>query len=221
MASHIWSASLNTTVGCIFRHLRNVANIDQAVVAEAVKLPASTISKLESGSANITIEYAFALCLFYEITLTEFARIVEMTLVELEKERVFIYLEMSKLEKSKGVDVNDHTVSVKQQVYGRRIIETRSFFGLLKGPDYVVYDDISEVESTNSGLSGAALTSASLAACGGGALATGGSIAIEEEEELELPKLSGKQIYSVLKDFLERIDMNNLGVVNELPNKHI
>lgn len=201
MASHIWSASLNTTVGCIFRHLRNVANIDQAIVAEAVKLPASTISKLESGSANITIEYAFALCLFYDITLTEFARIVEMTLVELEKERVFIYLEMSKLEKSKGVEVKDNTVSVKRRMIGTRTVETRSFFGLLKGPGRIepIYVDETEADSVD----------------------------IEnpekymDEEELELPKLSGKQIYSILKDFLERIDMNSLGVVNELPNKHI
>lgn len=206
MASHIWSASLNTTVGCIFRHLRNVANIDQAVVAEAVKLPTSTISKLESGSTNITIEYTFALCLFYEITLTEFARVVEMTLVELEKERVFIYLEMSKLEKSKGVEVKDNTVSVKRRLVGTRVIETRSFFGLLKGPEYIheIYeDDINETESGTD------------------------SVAIENpenhvnEEELELPKLSGKQIYSVLKDFLERIDMNNLGNVNKVPDKHI
>lgn len=201
MASHIWSASLNTTVGCIFRHLRNVANIDQAIVAEAVKLPASTISKLESGSANITIEYAFALCLFYDITLTEFARIVEMTLVELEKERVFIHLEMSKLEKSKGVEVKDNTVSVKRRMIGTRTVETRSFFGLLKGPGRIepIYVDETEADSVD----------------------------IEnpekymDEEELELPKLSGKQIYSILKDFLERIDMNSLGVVNELPNKHI
>ena len=92
MAAYICSASLNSVVGCIFRHLRNISDVGQLELADITNLPASTISKIESGSINITVELIFMLCSYYQISLTEFFKILETAIQSLYEDKVFIYL---------------------------------------------------------------------------------------------------------------------------------
>ena len=214
MASYIWSASLNMTAGCIFKHFRHVSNMDQATAAEISKLPASTISKLESGSANITIEHIFILCGIYKISLRDFAQVVELAVLELQKEKVFTYLEKSE---SESLKIKEHTV---------------------------VVDTDNSLLSLGAGAAGfaalLAVAPAALLGVGIGSVATPLALAAlsrykgnkskkniestniepeiteveteSEHEKIELPKLSSKQIYSLLKDFLENEAMKGIAV---------
>lgn len=139
MAAYICSASLNSVVGCIFRHLRNISDVGQLELADITNLPASTISKIESGSINITVELIFMLCSYYQISLTEFFKILETAIQSLYEDKVFIYLT-----KTESVTIKENTISM---------------------------DKATSVASAGA-LSGAKLTSASLAAMGGGAIAS-------------------------------------------------
>lgn len=107
MAAYISSASLNSVVGCVFRHLRNISDVGQLELAEITNLPASTISKIESGSINITIELIFMLCSYYQISLTEFFKILETAIESLHDDKVFIYLT-----KTEFVTIKEHTISM-------------------------------------------------------------------------------------------------------------
>lgn len=139
MAAYICSASLNSVVGCIFRHLRNISDVGQQELADITNLPASTISKIESGSINITVELIFMLCSYYQISLTEFFKVLETAIQSLYEDKVFIYLT-----KTESVNIKENTISM---------------------------DKTTSLASARA-LSGAALTSASLAAMGGGAIAS-------------------------------------------------
>lgn len=139
MAAYICSASLNSVVGCIFRHLRNISDVGQLELADITNLPASTISKIESGSINITVELIFMLCSYYQISLTEFFKILETAIQSLYEDKVFIYLT-----KTESVTIKENTISM---------------------------DKATSVASAGA-LSGAKLTSASLATMGGGAIAS-------------------------------------------------
>lgn len=107
MAAYISSASLNSVVGCVFRHLRNISDVGQLELAEITNLPASTISKIESGSINITIELIFMLCSYYQISLTEFFKILETAIESLYDDKVFIYLT-----KTEFVTIKENTISM-------------------------------------------------------------------------------------------------------------
>ena len=206
MASYIWSASLNMTAGCIFKHFRHVSNMDQATAAEISNLPASTISKLESGSANITIEHIFILCSTYKVSLSDFARVIELAVIELHKEKVFVYSERS-VEKSEYVVIKDNTVVVKKE---------DSLLSLGAGVGVGIGGIAASVLAAPLGPLGVMLGTA-------GAVAyskyknnnseknkDGDETELNGDEEIKLPKLSSKQIYSVLKDFFESEDLQSL-----------
>lgn len=194
MASYIWCTSLNAATGAVLRHLRNTANKDQATVAEAVNLPTSTISKLESGSANITIEYIYMLCQLYKVSLTNFGTLVELASIELLREKVYIYVE-----KSKYVDLRASTAILNSKSTLSTVSDALSIgtIGMLS------------------------MVSAPIAL--GVGLATAyqrykGNKKIEDKleelkleiDEIELPLISGQQVYKILKDYLEGLDMENL-----------
>lgn len=194
MASYIWCTSLNAATGAVLRHLRNTANKDQATVAEAVNLPTSTISKLESGSANITIEYIYMLCQLYKVSLTDFGTLVELASIELLREKVYIYVE-----KSKYVDLRASTAILNSKSTLSTVSDALSIgtIGMLS------------------------MVSAPIAL--GVGLATAyqkykGNKKIEDKleelkleiDEIELPLISGQQVYKILKDYLEGLDMENL-----------
>ena len=194
MASYIWCTSLNAATGAVLRHLRNTANKDQATVAEAVNLPTSTISKLESGSANITIEYIYMLCQLYKVSLTDFGTLVELASIELLREKVYIYVE-----KSKYVDLRASTAILNSKSTLSTVSDALSIgtIGMLS------------------------MVSAPIAL--GVGLATAyqrykGNKRVEDKleelkleiDEIELPLISGQQVYKILKDYLEGLDMENL-----------
>lgn len=194
MASYIWCTSLNAATGAVLRHLRNTANKDQATVAEAVNLPTSTISKLESGSANITIEYIYMLCQLYKVSLTNFGTLVELASIELLREKVYIYVE-----KSKYVDLRASTAILNSKSTLSTVSDALSIgtIGMLS------------------------MVSAPIAL--GVGLATAyqrykGNKRVEDKleelkleiDEIELPLISGQQVYKILKDYLEGLDMENL-----------
>lgn len=212
MASYIWSASLNMTVGCIFKHFRHVSNMDQAAAAKVSNLPASTISKLESGSANITIEHIFILCATYKISLSDFAKVVELSVLELQKEKVFTYLE-----KTESVEIKENTV----------VVETdNSLLSLGAGAAGAAALLTVAPSLLLVGIAASVATPLALAAlsmyAGSKTKTDMQSTDIEsdsmdlgiksEHEKIELPKLSSKQIYSVLKDFLENEAMQEVNI---------
>lgn len=211
MTSYIWSASLNMTVGCIFKHFRHKSDMDQATAAQISNLPASTISKLESGSANITIEHIFILCGTYKIPLRDFAQVVELAVLELQKEKVFTYLEKSE---SESLKIKEHTV----------IVETdNSLLSLGAGAAGVAALLAISPAALVLGIASVAtpLALAALSRYNGSKSKTNikstniepesTEVEIESEhEKIELPKLSSKQIYSVLKDFLENEAMKDI-----------
>ncbi len=208
MATYIWSAPLNMAVGCIFKHFRILRNSDQAEAAESSGLVASTISKLESGSTNITIEHVFILCAAYKVSLSDFARVIELAVIELHKEKVFVYSEKS-VEKSEYVVIKDNTVVVKTE-------DSLLSLGASTGADIGV--GIGIAASVLAGPLGVMLGVA-----GAGAYSKYKNnnskktkdvtrTELDENEEITLPKLSSKQIYSVLKDFFESEDLQSLNL---------
>lgn len=194
MASYISCTSLNTVTGAILRHLRSTTNKDQATVAESVNLPTSTISKLESGSANITIEYIYMLCHLYEISLTDFARIIELASVELLRQKVYIYVE-----KSESIDLKDGTVVV----HPYSSIKTGAL-GILGGI---------AVMAPPVAL-GVGLITAYQLFKGNKKLEEKLEEVKSKKEDMELTKITGQQVYKALKGYLEGLDMENLA-----PNK--
>lgn len=210
MATYIWSAPLNMAVGCIFKHFRILRNSDQAEAAESSGLVASTISKLESGSTNITIEHVFILCAAYKVSLSDFARVIELAVIELHKEKVFVYSEKS-VEKSEYVVIKDNTVVVKTE-------DSLLSLGASTGADIGVGVGIGIAASVLAGPLGVMLGVA-----GAGAYSKYKNnnskktkdvtrTELDENEEITLPKLSSKQIYSVLKDFFESEDLQSLNL---------
>lgn len=214
MASYIWSASLNMTAGCIFKHFRHINDMDQATAAKISNLPASTISKLESGSANITIEHIFILCGTYKISLRDFAQVVELAVLELQKEKVFIYLEKSE---SEALKIKEHTVIVDTDnsllslgagaagvaailavapaaLLGMGIASVATPLALAALSRYKGNKSKTSIESTNIEPEATKVEMES------------------EHEEIELPKLSSKQIYSLLKEFLENEAMKGIAI---------
>ena len=213
MATYIWSAPLNMAVGCIFKHFRILRNLDQAEAAESSGLVASTISKLESGSTNITIEHVFILCAAYKVSLSDFARVIELAVIELHKEKVFVYSEKS-VEKSEYVVIKDNTVVVKTE-------DSLLSLGASTGADIGVGVGI------GIGASVLAVPLGPLGIMLGVAGASAYSkyknnnskktkdvtrTELDENEEITLPKLSSKQVYSVLKDFFESEDLQSLNL---------
>lgn len=192
MASYIWCTSLNTVTGAVLRHLRNSENKDQVTVAEAINLPTSTISKLESGSANITIEYIYMLCNVYEVSLTKFAELIELASVELLKEKVYIYVG-----KSDFVDIKNSTAVVHPYagvtaaggalglLGGLGILASPIVFGVGMVTAYQLYKGNKKLEDKFEELK-------------------------ETKEEMELPLITGQQVYKLLKDYLEGLDMESI-----------
>ena len=207
MATYIWSAPLNMAVGCIFKHFRILRNLDQAEAAESSGLVASTISKLESGSTNITIEHVFILCATYKISLSDFARVIELAVVELHKEKVFVYSEKS-VEKSEYVVIKDNTVVVKTE-------DSLLSLGASTGAG-VGIGIAASVLAVPLGPLGVMLGVASASAYSkyknNNSKKHKDATRTELDEEIRLPKLSSKQIYSVLKDFFESEDLKSLNL---------
>lgn len=204
MATYIWSAPLNMAVGCIFKHFRILRNLDQAEAAERSGLVASTISKLESGSTNITIEHVFILCAAYNISLSNFARVIELAVVELHKEKVFVYSEKS-VEKSEYIVIKDNTVVVKTE---------DSLLSL--GANAFANAGIAASVLAPLGPLGIILGVASVSAYSkyknNNSKKQKDASGTELDEEITLPKLSSKQIYSVLKGFFESEDLKSLNL---------
>lgn len=209
MATYIWSAPLNMAVGCIFKHFRILRNLDQAEAAEISGLVASTISKLESGSTNITIEHVFILCAAYKVSLSDFARVIELAVIELHKEKVFVYSEKS-VEKSEYVVIKDNTVVVKTE-------DSLLSLGASTGADIGVGIGIAaSVLAVPLGPLGIVLGVAGASAYSkyknSNSKKHKDATETELDEEITLPKLSSKQIYSVLKDFFESEDLESLNL---------
>lgn len=207
MATYIWSAPLNMAVGCIFKHFRILRNLDQAEAAESSGLVASTISKLESGSTNITIEHVFILCAAYKVSLSDFARIIELAVIELHKEKVFVYSEKS-VEKSEYVVIKDNTVVVKTE-------DSLLSLGASTGADIGVGIAASVLAVPLGPLGimlGVAGANAYSKYKNNNSKKQKDASVTELDEEITLPKLSSKQIYSVLKDFFESEDLKSLNL---------
>lgn len=223
MAAYISSASLNSVVGCVFRHLRNISDVGQLELAEITNLPASTISKIESGSINITIELIFMLCSYYQISLTEFFKILETAIESLHDDKVFIYLT-----KTEFVTIKEHTISMAKDT-------SMASAG--------VFSDSGKIATaaTTAALAGGILTlpvflgaSALLAISNPilGALSASRKnkelVSTEklvekaidkkisaigeasEEEMIDLPILPAKQIYRILKETLDNLPIEKL-----------
>lgn len=205
MATYIWSAPLNMAVGCIFKHFRILRNLDQAEAAEISGLVASTISKLESGSTNITIEHVFILCAAYKISLSDFARVIELAVIELHKEKVFVYSEKS-VEKSEYVVIKDNTVVVKTE-------DSLLSLGASTGANIGVAASVLALPLGSLGIVlGVAGASAYSKYKNSNSKKHKDATETELDEEITLPKLSSKQIYSVLKDFFESEDLESLNL---------
>lgn len=169
MANYIWSAQLNIVTGSLFRHMRTATGKGQKEVAEETSQLASTISKLESGASNITIEHIYSFCTLYKVSLSDFVELLEQATAELDKHRVLLYVD-----KSESTQIKDNSIVVKSRKVGTRTVVNASFFGLVRRyEEHDVYEDIPESKN--------------------------------DDDELELPKLSSKQVYSILKDFLDSL----------------
>lgn len=172
MANYIWSAQLNIVTGSLFRHMRTATGKGQKEVAEETSQLASTISKLESGASNITIEHIYSFCTLYKVSLSDFVELLEQATAELDKQRVLLYVD-----KSESTQIKDNSIVVNSRKVGTRTVVNASFFGLLrryKEEEYEYeYEDFPESKNV--------------------------------DDELELPKLSSKQVYSILKDFLDSL----------------
>lgn len=207
MATYIWSAPLNMAVGCIFKHFRILRNLDQAEAAESSGLVASTISKLESGSTNITIEHVFILCAAYKVSLSDFARVIELAVIELHKEKVFVYSEKS-VEKSEYVVIKDNTVVVKTE---DSLLSLGASTGA--GVGIGIAASVLAVPLVPLGVMlGVASASAYSKYKNNNSKKQKDASGTELDEEITLPKLSSKQIYSVLKDFFESEDLKSLNL---------
>lgn len=208
MASYIWSASLNMTAGCIFKHFRHVSNMDQATAAEISKLPASTISKLESGSANITIEHIFILCATYKRSLSDFAQLVERAVLELQKEKVFTYLE-----KSESLDIKEHTVVVNTDSSLLSLgAGAAGVAAILAVAPAMLLGSVATTVAAPLALAALSMYKKNKPKADIKSTDTE-AIDMEVESEggkIELPKLSSKQIYSLLKDFLEKEEKEDM-----------
>lgn len=205
MATYIWSAPLNMAVGCIFKHFRILRDLDQSEAAESSGLVASTISKLESGSTNITIEHVFILCAAYKVSLSDFARVIELAVIELHNEKVFVYSEKS-VEKSEYVVIKDNTVVVKTE-------DSLLSLGASTGAGVGIGIAASVLAAPLGSLGimlGVASASAYSKYKNNNSKKDKDVIRTELDEEVTLPKLSSKQIYSVLKDFFESEDLKSL-----------
>ena len=207
MATYIWSAPLNMAVGCIFKHFRILRNLDQAEAAESSGLVASTISKLESGSTNITIEHVFILCAAYKVSLSDFARVIELAVIELHKEKVFVYSEKS-VEKSESVVIKDNTVVVKTE---DSLLSLGASTGA--GVGIGIAASVLAVPLGPLGIMlGVAGASAYSKYKNNNSKKQKDASGTELDEDITLPKLSSKQIYSVLKDFFESEDLKSLNL---------
>lgn len=204
MATYIWSAPLNMAVGCIFKHFRILRNLDQAEAAEISGLVASTISKLESGSTNITIEHVFILCATYKVSLSDFARVIELAVIELHKEKVFVYSEKS-VEKSEYVVIKDNTVVVKTE-------DSLLSLGASTGIGAVASVLAGPLAGPLGIMLGVAGASAYSKYKNSNSKKHKDATETELDEEITLPKLSSKQIYSVLKNFFESEDLESLNL---------
>lgn len=235
MAAYICSASMNSVVGCIFRHLRNISDVGQLEIAEITKLPTSTISKIESGSINITIELCFMLCSYYQISFTEFFRILETAIESLYDDKVFIYLT-----KTESVTIKEHTISIDKTT-SRASAGALSEIKTALTSDSLVNHMALGAAVGVAGAAGGMIVAPVVLGAGAllaitnpilGALSIGkekkgsrqyerlietttekkisGGKEATEEEMIDLPILSAKQIYAILKDTLNSLPIENL-----------
>ena len=91
MSNFIFSVSLNTLIGALLKKIREKNDLDQVSIGEETNFSASTISKIESGKMNITTDIIFILCSYYQIKPSYFFKIVEKSIEDLAKKKVFIY----------------------------------------------------------------------------------------------------------------------------------
>lgn len=256
MAAYICSASLNSVVGCIFRHLRNISDVGQLELADITNLPASTISKIESGSINITVELIFMLCSYYQISLTEFFKVLETAIQSLYDDKVFIYLT-----KTESVTIKEHTISMNRStsLASAGALSDASASSLAAMGNGVLSNKSAETahvvrdEDSNfgSGVAAVAVAASVPIMLGAGALLAIsnpilGALSVfkknkdpvivkkymyknpvesleeaidkkisgigeaSDEEIIDLPILSAKQIYSILKDKLDSLPIEKL-----------
>lgn len=174
MTVYIWSVSLNTLTGCMFRHIRDTIGKGQKDVAKEIGQLPSTISKLESGSANITIEHIYSFCTTYRISLSDFVELIEQATLKLQQEKVLIYID-----RIEDVNIKKNSVELKRRLVGTRVVKNNSFFGILgRTHTEEIYEEYEDNENER-----------------------------QNEDELELPKLSSKQTYSILREYLKSLEI--------------
>lgn len=94
MENFVFATNLNVVMGCVFKEIRTKFGIEQTVISNALDIPVSTISKIESGSMNLTAEYIFMLCSFYGVKASYFLEVVERCIDYLQmNKKVFVYNE--------------------------------------------------------------------------------------------------------------------------------
>lgn len=79
-------ASYEILVATVLKHLRQYAQGGQIDVAKISDIPKSTLSRLESGEAKLTVEYLVILCNVYNIKTSEFFGAVEVCTEYLQTE---------------------------------------------------------------------------------------------------------------------------------------
>lgn len=107
----LYATSINVVIGCLFKYIRNQAKIDQEMVANAVGLSVSAISKIELGNLSITIEHIYLLCRAYQMPNIAFFDLLDKATQFLEKNRVKIYVDKSTEVQSvdkRNVKINGH-----------------------------------------------------------------------------------------------------------------
>ena len=81
-----YALPLNMLIGSIFRQIRIANRLDQGDVAQVTTLLPSTISKIESNSVQLTVDFIFTLCTFYELTPSTLFLLVEEVISVLQTE---------------------------------------------------------------------------------------------------------------------------------------
>lgn len=87
----LFSTTLDAVIGSILKDRRQKLQLEQADVAKALSFQPSTLSKIETGSVKITVEYVAMLCGAYNIKLSDFFAILEECVNYLKMRQVLVY----------------------------------------------------------------------------------------------------------------------------------
>lgn len=86
-----FSTTLDAVIGSILKDMRQKLQLEQADVAKVLSFQPSTLSKIETGSIKITVEYVAMLCGTYSVKLSDFFAILEECVIHLRMKRVLVY----------------------------------------------------------------------------------------------------------------------------------